>query len=290
LILSGLSAQELLKEPNTVSPRLAILKRQLQGGDSGALERFWQEPKRIILLQPIRLLTSDGRYEDAEPAPSLDGKRVIFSRVEVEGGGRRRLWIVAISGGPPRPLTPPDFNWDCTRPSWSRDGRWVAFRASREVNDSEHGGIWIMPASGGAPRQLTGRSHTEDDYYPQWFPDGRQLAVLRDVPGTESDVWVVGLDGTARRLTAHPAFDGKSTISLDGRWIAFPSERSGARNLWIMPVAEGESEARQVTFDGGRGPAWSRDGRWIAYGCPVLPKGYALCLKRVEGGPVIQVT
>lgn len=147
-----------------------------------------------------------------------------------------------------------------------------------------------MPASGGVPRQLTGKSPAEDDYYPQWFPDGRQLAVLRDVPGTESDVWVVGLDATARRLTAHPAFDGKSTISPDGRRIAFPSERSGARNLWIMPVAEGESAAQQFTFDGGRGPAWSPDGRWIAYGCPVDPRGFALCLKQVEGGPVIQVT
>ncbi|HUG99573.1 MAG TPA: DUF4440 domain-containing protein [Gammaproteobacteria bacterium] len=245
---------------------------------------------RNIDLQPVRSLTHDKRYEDAEPAPSPDGKHVIFSRVEVEGRGRRRLWIVATSGSTSRPLTLPDFDWDCTRPSWSRDGQWIAFRASRAVNGSEYGGIWIMPAAGGAPRQLTGRSLAEDDYYPQWFPDGRQLAVLRDVPGTESDVWVVALDGTARRLTTHPAFDGKSTISPDGKWIAFPSQRSGARDLWKMPVAEGESAARQFTFDGGRGPAWSPDGRWIAYGCPVLPRGNALCLKRVEGGSVIQVT
>jgi TolB protein len=147
-----------------------------------------------------------------------------------------------------------------------------------------------MSASGTEIRPVITDSGV-DDYYPQWFPDGRRMVILRDVPGKDSDVWMVDLDlPTAAQLTSHPAFDGKSTVSPDGRHIAFPSDRSGQRNIWIMPLAKGEAGVRQFTTNGGRGPAWSPDGRWIGYGCPVAPERYALCLKAVAGGPVIQVT
>ena len=146
-----------------------------------------------------------------------------------------------------------------------------------------------MSASGADLRPLTDNAF--HDAYPRWFPDGRRLVVMRTVPGKNSDVWMIDLDSqTERQLTSHPADDGASTISPDSRHVAFSSDRSGPVNLWIMPLAEGEAAIRQFTTDGGRGPAWSPNGQWIAYGCPVARTRYALCLKDVAGGPVIQVT
>lgn len=246
--------------------------------------------ERVVLLQPVREVTNDPGYSDSEPAPSPDGKLIVFSRGQMNGRMPRRIWSVAVDGGQPKPVTPAGFERNCTRPSWSRDGRWLAFRgAPSEVNGRARGGIWMMPSAGGSPREVS-RDPLADDYYPQWFPEGRRLAVLRDVPGHDSDVWILALDGDTQRVTTHPAFDGKPTISPDGTQLAFPSDRDGTRNIWIVPVGEPDETARQLTFDGGRGPAWSPDGEWIAYGCPTTSSRYALCLTLVRGGDVVQVT
>ena len=238
----------------------------------------------IVAIQPKRALTA---CSGSDPWVSPDGRSVVFSRRFSDSfQGRAQLWTVPFQGGDGRLLTPADFPYNATRPSWSPDGRVIAFRANR---GTESGGIWLISASGADPRPLI--DDAVNDYYPRWFADGKRVLINRDVPGNETDVWVINIDSrTARQLTSHPAYDGAGTISPDGTKIAFPSDRNGPRNIWIMPLAEGEAGAWQFTTDGGRGPAWSPDGRWIAYGCPVAPTQYALCLKAVAGGPVRQVT
>ncbi|HST77974.1 MAG TPA: hypothetical protein VLN58_05765, partial [Verrucomicrobiae bacterium] len=59
---------------------------------------------------------------------------------------------------------------------------------------------------------------------------------------------------------------GDSTWSPDGKQVAFISNISGRRNLWLVPAEGGWPEQLTVSDQRQETPAWSPTGRWIAYG------------------------
>jgi len=59
---------------------------------------------------------------------------------------------------------------------------------------------------------------------------------------------------------------GDSTWSPDGKQVAFISNISGRRNLWLVPAESGWPEQLTVSDQRQETPAWSPTGRWIAYG------------------------
>ncbi len=91
---------------------------------------------------------------------------------------------------------------------------------------------------------------------PAVSPDGKQMAFAWN-----GDLWSVSTEGgTMHRLTSHPADDSGPVYSRDGRQIAFVSDRTGARQVHVMP-AEGGAP-RQVTWhtEGYRVHDWWPDG------------------------------
>ncbi|HSG05006.1 MAG TPA: hypothetical protein VLB09_01280, partial [Nitrospiria bacterium] len=86
---------------------------------------------------------------------------------------------------------------------------------------------------------------------------------IMDVAGSEDGI---GQElGKVRNLTRHPARDEGPTWSPDGRFIAFVSDREGARNLYVVPSTGGQTR-RIGTLPVQAGPArWSTDGSWLAY-------------------------
>ena len=73
-------------------------------------------------------------------------------------------WVV----GDIRRLT--DVSGDDWGPSWSPDGRHIAFVSNREGNYE----IYVMGSDGSNPRRLT--DHPAEDRSPSWSPDGRHIA------------------------------------------------------------------------------------------------------------------
>ena len=51
-------------------------------------------------------------------------------------------------------------------------------------------------------------------------------------------------DGTSKALTSHPALDYEPTISADGRWVVFTSERNGSPDLWAVDLTAPEPTPR----------------------------------------------
>lgn len=242
-------------------------------------------------FSPIRPLTSDDQYHEDTPAVSPDGSRVVFARRAVDGSGRYRLWAIPSSGGEATPLTPAEFPYDCTRPSWSPDGHSVAFSGSPDEDQEDAPtGIWLIDVRSLEIRQVTDPDRFSD-LYPQWLPDGKHLVICRAMRGeTNRDLWLLSLDGTARRITSQPGFDCKSTISPDGHRVAFASERpaGAARRVWSLELAVGEASTKPLTRGSGKAPAWSPDGRWIAF--VAYRASTPLYITSPSGGAVFQIT
>jgi dipeptidyl aminopeptidase/acylaminoacyl peptidase len=58
---------------------------------------------------------------------------------------------------------------------------------------------------------------------------------------------------------------GRATWSPDGRSVAFISNMSGRNNLWLVPAEGGWPVQLTVSDQRQTAPAWSHDGKWIAY-------------------------
>jgi Tol biopolymer transport system component len=105
-----------------------------------------------------------------------------------------------------------------------------------------------------------------DDGNALWSPDGTQVAFGSNRYG-QFNLYSKPVDGSgeAIQLTDHQEYTMGSSWSPDGTRLAFQKERpEHGSDIWMLPL-DGEPEMFLGTpFDEGR-PAFSPDGRWLAY-------------------------
>ncbi len=143
-------------------------------------------------------------------------------------------------------------------PSWSPDGKWIAF--------SMRGDIWKVPVEGGVAIALT----TGPGYHfePAWSPDGRSIALTVD-RGRNLDIGVVpATGGEVRLIASDPQVDIEPAWTPDGKGLYFASARTGNFNIHYAPLDTG------VAVPVGKGlpglqPAPAPDGKSLAYTAPV---------------------
>jgi eukaryotic-like serine/threonine-protein kinase len=96
-----------------------------------------------------------------------------------------------------------------------------------------------------------------------WTPDGRLVYSLNTIGNV--DLWVMRPDGQEQKqLTLNSATNDAPTVTPDGHFIVFISNRAGAFQVWRMQI-DG-SDPVQLTNGGGKNfPALSPDGKWVLY-------------------------
>lgn len=176
------------------------------------------------------------------PVLSRDGRSLVYE----EWTGQTNLFSVdgANPAALPQQITyTTRFNWN---PNASPDGKKLAFASDRSGSAE----IWVSDRMGEQALKLT----AFDGPYtssPSWSPDSRHIVFDSPAVDGNFDIYEVDAEGSApRRLTNSPAQDRFAHYSPDGKWIYFSSRRSGAWEVWRMPVDGGEAKAEQVTFDG----------------------------------------
>jgi dipeptidyl aminopeptidase/acylaminoacyl peptidase len=110
-------------------------------------------------------------------------------------------------------------------------------------------------------------------------PDGKFLIFDDHSLTQRQDLWILPLDGSAGAarkpipFLVTPADETASQFSPDGKWIAYSSDESGRREVYVQGFAPGRVPATalgkwQISTAGGDKPRWRRDGREVYYLAP----------------------
>ena len=211
-----------------------------------------------------RVLHGPGNMSSQAWSP--DGAWITFS-------WGRQIYKIREDGSELTQLT---FERENFEPAWSPDGEWIAYADATPVPHDEvslpdsvlQRGVWLMRPDGSDKH----RAWNVDGGIPVWHPQGDRILTAKDImPGggqyrllqnypfadTPRDTLQIGGDDWG--LGRHHSY------SPDGRRIVFGKAHKTVydRNIWKMKV-DG-SGLERLSEDWGDSPAWSPDGRKIAY-------------------------
>ena len=205
-----------------------------------------------------------GVFRDVALSP--DGTRAVTSRTDPQDPAKADLWLLDLARGTGAiRLTFGDGLAE--GPVWSPDGARIAYTFNnasirqRRLNGDDDATILVQVplASFAAPNS--------------WSPDGRFLLYTASQEKAGYDLWVLPSDGQkAVPFARSGSSETEGRFSPDGRWVAYVSDESGDREVYVRGYTSDFSGGSAsvgtsilISRDGGVSPRWGSDGRELFY-------------------------
>jgi serine/threonine protein kinase len=203
----------------------------------------------------VGAIASPGMY--ISPRLSPDGRQLAVAAME-QAAVPPDIWLydTRLGTGTRVPMPLPDLN-----PVFSPDAKRIFFGNTGE-------GRWNIfardVAGAGEPTPLMPATR------PRWArdvsPDGSVLLYQEFSAATRGDLKVISLSGDPRPrdFIASPFDDDQGAFSPDGRRVAYVSDESGRKEVFVASFPD-PSQRIRISSEGGTQPRWGRDGRELFF-------------------------
>jgi eukaryotic-like serine/threonine-protein kinase len=246
---------------------VAFENHPTNGTDDGSID--------VVDLNGKRTVLSTGWISLEGLDWSEDGKEVWFASNSAQTGWADTIRAVTLSGKLRTVMVMPSIRMH----DISGSGRILLSRES-----------WRSQLMGYFPdgKDLHPYSWLDDTVPTGISSDGRTISVVE-----MGEVWAIAGEGQCYvRATDGSApvsiGPGTATISPDGKWVAISSRSSG--KLALQPIGVGDHKELPTpgltAFDH---PAWSDDGRFVAYEAQTVQGDWNAYSQSIDGGPPILV-
>ncbi len=193
------------------------------------------------------IVAKAGSYVD--PRISPDGKRIAFRN----NGGSWDIWTIDLLRNTRSRVTVDPG--DEASPVWSPDGKRIAYGSNAPPL-----ALWVVSASGGEAERIW----VGDE--PEPFDWSRDDLILFEINDSKQQ-WGIGIfsmkDKSVKPFVQTKFQEGGARFSPDGQWVAYVSDQSGRREVYVQALAGGERS--QISTEGGTDPRWNPDGNEIFY-------------------------
>jgi serine/threonine-protein kinase len=214
----------------------------------------WDRQSRLVWVErdgtETPLTDEWSPYVDLSISP--DGSRVAYVVRSQEGDPD--LWVYDLARDNSTRLT--------RRPGRVATPAWAGERVIYQVEASDgvpHFDLFWRDWQAGAPAESL-LTDGLDEELGSVSPDGRVLAFVRQSPLTARDIWTMPLDGQPQPFRETEAIEEDPVFSSNGRWLAYGSDESGRREIWLESYPDAGRIRRQITTEGGRRPRWGPAG------------------------------
>ncbi len=138
------------------------------------------------------------------------GHTLMFTRSQ-SGSKGQDIGVIQDTAKPQETLRMvTEWPGDEIRPSWSPDGKLIAFYANKDTKSDKVFDLWVVDATGQNPKKLASNVVVDDAQGPAWSPDSTVVFFVQQDFKTDNPVMWVRVDGSA-----HGTVDTGTQLNAD---------------------------------------------------------------------------
>ena len=208
--------------------------------------------------QPRRPLKADDIFtfkNVGDPRLSPDGAWIAYTVSQMDqkkDASDTDIYMVPVAGGDPIRVTTSEKSE--SSPRWSPDNKYLAFLSGRDDKKTQ---VWLLDRRGGEATRLTEFKGGVGSF--AWSPDSTRLALIATDPDPDAD-----------KDTNKEQDKDKAPKPIVVKRLQFKVDGSGfltefRDHLHVFDVTKKTSVQLTSGAYDDAGPAWSPDGRWVAF-------------------------